>query len=160
MRQKRTSRIITIGGMAAITLLVAVMAFLALENSNADSFARAYGALVTDSRSLTEQYQTEVGKWSDKQYDNATMASITDDYLPRFQQLIDRANGLQPTEKYKDAQDFLVRSLEYERQSYEHFRNYLITGDPAEDEMSTDLLSQSLDYEDRSFAAFMDANSA
>ena len=160
MRQKRSSRIITIGGMAAITLLVAVMAFLALENSNADSFARAYGTLVTDSRSLTEQYQTEVGKWSDKQYDNATMASITDDYLPRFQQLIDRANGLQPTEKYKNTQDFLVRSLEYERQSYEHFRNFLITGDPAEDEKSTELLSQSLDYEDRSFAAFTEANSA
>jgi hypothetical protein len=157
---RKSSRIITGGGIALITVLVAVMAFLALESSNADSFARTYGALVTDSRSLTEQYQNEVGKWTDDEYDNSTMASITDDYLPRFQQLIDRANALQPTEKYKTTQEYLVKSLDYERQSYEHFRNYLITGDPAEDEMSTELLSESLDYEDRSFAAFTEANTA
>ena len=137
-----------------------------LENNNSSTvtsssrakeqdFVAAYVKLVNDSRSLTQQYQTEVGKWQNKDYSNNTMASITDDYLPKFQQLVDRArNDLQPTEKYKSAQDYMVQSLDSERQSYEHFRNYLLTGNPAENETSTQFFTEAFLYEEKSFEAF------
>jgi membrane protein involved in colicin uptake len=153
-KKHQAGRIVTIGGIAAIGAIVAFMVFLQIENAKAQGFANAYGAIVTDSRSVTQQYQGEIGKWQKKECTNTTMASKTDEYLPKFQQLVDRANGLQPTEKYKNAQDFLVKSLESERQSYEHFRNYLITGNPAENETSTQLFTQAFQYEEQSFAAF------
>ena len=154
-KKLRKGKIVTIGGIAAIGAIVAFTVFLQTENAKAQNFAAAYGKIVTDSRSLTQQYQDEVGKWQKKEYRNSTMASKTDEYLPKFQQLVDRAkNELQPTEKYKNAQDFLVKSLDSERQSYEHFRNYLITGNPAENETSTQLFTQSFQDEERSFAAF------
>jgi hypothetical protein len=154
MGRKRTSRIITVAGIAVIGALVAFMVFLQVENAKAQDFANAYGAVVADSRSLTQAYQAEVKKWNETQYDNAKMASVTDEYLPKFQQLVDRAEGLQPVDKFKDAQDLLVKSLDSERQSYVHFRNYLISGDAQEDKKSNELLSQSLQYEAESFAAF------
>ena len=157
IRKHQARRIITIGGIAAIGAIVAFMVFLQIENAKAQGFANAYGAIVTDSRSVTQQYQNEIGKWQKKEYTNTTMASKTDEYLPKFQQLVDRANRLQPTEKYKNAQDSLVKSLESERQSYEHFRNYLVTGNPAENETSTQLFTQAFQYEEQSFAAFKGA---
>ena len=151
-------KIVTIGGIAAIGGIVAFMVFLQIQNAKAQDFVTAYGKIVTDSRSLTQQYQGEVGKWQKKEYSNSTMASKTDEYLPKFQQLVDRAkNGLQSTDKYKDAQDFLIKSLDSERQSYEHFRNYLLTGNPAENETSTQLFTQAFQDEERSFAAFQAA---
>jgi hypothetical protein len=64
-------------------------------------FHVAYETLINDSRSLTQSYQSEIGKWQSKQYDNKTMILITDKYLPGFQKLVNRAQALQPaTAKY------------------------------------------------------------
>ncbi|HEY6884148.1 MAG TPA: hypothetical protein VI278_08945 [Nitrososphaeraceae archaeon] len=136
-------------------------------NNNADSslggnnsnitqpFQISYEMLINDSHLLTQTYQKEIGKWQSKQYDNKTMISITDNYLPRFQKLVNRAGSLQPTTaKYLQAKDLYVKSLQSEIRSYIHFRNFLVTGNRTEDDTSTQLLSSALNYEIKSFAAF------
>ena len=125
-------------------------------NSNiTQPFQLSYEMLINDSHLLTQSYQKEIGKWQSKQYDNKTMISITDNYLPRFQKLVNRAGSLQPTTaKYLQAKDLYVKSLQSEVQSYIHFRNLLVTGNRTEDDTSTQLLSNALNYEIKSFAAF------
>ena len=44
-------------------------------------------------------------------------------------------------------------------ESYRHFRNFLAAGNPAEDRISTQLLSNALIYEINSFAAFNNVTS-
>jgi hypothetical protein len=118
-------------------------------------FHISYEVLIKDSRSLTQSYQSEIGKWQSKQYDNKTMILITDKYLPEFQKLVDRAQGLQPaTAKYLQAKDLYMKSLQSEIASYMHFRNFLVTGNRIEDDTSTQLLSNALKFEVESFAAF------
>jgi hypothetical protein len=93
-----------------------------------------------------------------KRYSNSTMISITDSYLPKFQKLIDKAKALQPgTENYAQARDLYIKSLQSEMESYRHFRNFLATNNPAEDRISTELLSSAWVYESNSFAAFNNA---
>jgi hypothetical protein len=118
-------------------------------NSNiTKSFHGAYETLINDSHSLTQSYQKEIGKWQSKQYDNNTMISITDRYLPEFQKLVDRAQALQSTTtKYLQAKDLYIKSLQSEIGSYMHFRNFLATGNRTEDNVSTQLLSNALKYE-------------
>ena len=83
------------------------------------------------------------------------MISVTDNYLPKFQKLVSRAKDLQPTTaKYLQAKDLYTKSLQSEMESYKHFRNYLVTGNKIEDDISTQLLSNALKYEIKSFAAF------
>jgi hypothetical protein len=82
------------------------------------------------------------------------MISITDQYLPKFQLLIDRAKQLQSTGKYSKSRDLSVQSFQSELESYRHFRTFLVTGDRAEDAKSTELLSDALRYETYAFAAF------
>jgi hypothetical protein len=119
------------------------------------TFHKSYELLINDSHSLTQNYQKEIGKWQSKQYDNKTMVLVTDNYLPRFQKLVNRAQALQPsTEKYLQAKDLYMKSLLSEIQSYKHFRTFLITGNRTEDNISTQFLSNALKYEIKSFAAF------
>ena len=118
-------------------------------------FHLAYETLINDSRSLTQGYQSEIGKWQSKHYDNKTMILITDKYLPEFQKLVNRAQALQPTTtKYLQAKSFYIKSLQSEIGSYVHFRNFLLTGNKTEDDISTQLLSNALKFEVESFAAF------
>lgn len=158
MKRKQKERILTFGGLGVIGLVISVIVSLQLEDAKAQAFAESYGRLVTDSRALTQTYQSEIGKWKAKQYNNNTMISLTDQYLPKFQSLVDRAKELQPTEKYIKTRDFSIQSFQSEMESYRHFRNFLSTGDKSEDSKSTQLLSDALRYETYAFAAFNSAH--
>ena len=144
MGRKRTSRIVTIGGIAAITALVGFMIALQVEASRNNKFKDVYEQIVIDVNSLTQQYQVAEGKWLTKEYDNGTMIAAIDQYAPRYQALIDRAEALDAPERYRTAQGYIVSAIVSEKQSNEHFRNYLVTGDETEYEKSSDLLSKSL----------------
>lgn len=146
MGKKRASRIVTFGGIGVIAAVVGFMIFLQVENSRNSEFKKSIDAIATETISLTREYQIEEGKWTDKQYDNATMIMKIDAYSPRYQDLIDRANALETPAKYAVAKDYLIKSIESEKQSNEHFRNHLQTGDPKEYERSVDLFSLSLRY--------------
>lgn len=154
MRQNQKERIYIFAGLGIIGLIIPFLLSLQSENAKEQAFAEAYGRLVADSRTLTQTYQTEIGKWKSKQYNNGTMISITDQYLPKFQLLIDRAKELQSTGKYSKSRDFSIQPFQSELESYRHFRSFLVTGDRAEDAKSTQLLSDALRYETYAFAAF------
>ena len=126
-------------------------------NSNEERyFVNSFQTIVIKSHLLTHNYQVQVAKWERRGYDNHTMASITDNYLPKYQNLIDETMSLsfQAPSKYGKAIELYLKSLESEFQSYIHFKNYLLTGNLMENETSVQLLSDALRYEAESFAAF------
>ena len=126
-------------------------------NSNEERyFVNLFQTIVIKSHLLTHNYQVQVAKWERRGYDNQTMASITDNYLPKYQNLIDETMSLsfQAPSKYGKAIELYLKSLESEFQSYIHFKNYLLTGNLMENETSVQLLSDALRYEAESFAAF------
>jgi hypothetical protein len=119
-------------------------------------FVNSFQTIVIKSHLLTHNYQVQVAKWERRGYDNQTMASITDNYLPKYQNLIKETMSLsfQAPSKYVKAIELYLKSLESELQSYIHFKNYLLTGNLMENETSVQLLSDALRYEAESFAAF------
>ncbi|MEP0826646.1 MAG: hypothetical protein HRF40_14310 [Nitrososphaera sp.] len=156
-KKKRSSRVVTIGGIAAITALVGFMILLQVDAARNNDYKRAFEQVIIDVNSLTREYQNEEGKWRAREYDNATMISIIDQYLPQYQALIDRANTLDTPERYKTAQEYLVSAIESEMQSNKHFRNYLATGDQSEYEKSSAMLTKSLADSARADAAIKEA---
>ena len=81
------------------------------------------------------------------QYDNSTLISITDSFVPKFENLVNSAQNMTFPKDYKNIHDALVNSLKSETDSYKHFRNYLVSGNKTEDEISTDFLTKALQYE-------------
>ena len=119
------------------------MVFLQVEASRNNDFKRAFERIVIDTNALTQQYTAEEDKWLSR--DNNTMIQVIDQYLPRYDDLIERAKVLNTPEKYKSAQEYLISAIDLERQSYQHFRNYLATGDESEYGISSDMISRSLE---------------
>lgn len=134
---------ITFGGIAIVGVLLAFMVFLQVEASRNNEFKRAFESIVIDTNALTQEYTIQEDQWLSR--DNNTMIQVIDQYLPKYDKLVERAKALDTPEKYKSAQEYLVRAIDLERQSYEHFRNYLVTGDESEYRMSSDMISSSLE---------------
>jgi hypothetical protein len=153
--KKQTRRVVTFGGLAVIGAIIAFMVFLQIEASRNNDFKRAFEQIILDTNDLTQQYTAEEQRWLSQ--DNNTLIQVIDQYLPRYDQLIERANALNTPERYESAKNYLVSAIELERQSYEHFRNYLLTGDPSDYQESSNLISQSLEQSVNADAAIKEA---
>ena len=129
--------IVILAAIVSIGLLVFVNPF----KSNTQIFTESLRVLVSKSGDLTRNYQEEVGKWNMKKLDNLTMVTIIDRYLSQFEELENEAKALNVPNEYENIKDSFVSSVESEASSYEHFKNYLISGDKTEDQLSNDKLS-------------------
>ncbi len=141
--RKQTGRLVIFGGIAVIGALIAFMVFLQVEASRNNDFKREFERIVIETNALTQQYTAEEDVWLSK--DNNTMIQVIDQYLPMYDELIERAEALNTPDKYKSARDYLVSAIELERQSNQHFRNYLATSDQSEYEKSSEMISKSLE---------------
>lgn len=129
--------IVILAAIVSIGLLVFANPF----KSNTQIFTESLRVLVLKSGDLTRNYQEEVGNWNMKKLDNLTMVTITDRYLSQFEELENEAKALNVPNEYENIRDSFVSSVESEASSYEHFKNYLISGDKTEDQLSNDKLS-------------------
>ncbi len=118
-----------------------------ISKTSLQEFRSSLSGIVNQSLILTKSYQDEIGKWRSNQYDNSTLISITDSFVPKFVNLVNGAQNMTFPKDYKNIHDALVNSLKSETDSYKHFRNYLVSGNKTEDEISTDLLTNALQYE-------------
>ena len=129
--------IVILAAIVSIGLLVFANPF----KSNTQIFTESLRVLVSKSGDLTRNYQEEVGKWNMKKLDNFTMVTITDKYLSQFEELENEAKALNVPNEYENIRDSFISSVESEASSYEHFKNYLISGNKTEDQLSSDKLS-------------------
>ncbi len=115
--------------------------------SSIQVFTDSLRVLVSKSNELTSKYQQELGKWTTKENDNLTMITITESYLSLFEELENEAKDLVVPNGQENIKDSFIKSVNSEAASYEHFKNYLITGNRTEDELSIDELSLAFQYE-------------
>ena len=118
-----------------------------LSKSGLEYFHSTLSHIVNESQYLTKSYQDEIRKWTSGEYNNYTLILITDSFLPKFENLIINAKNMIYPQEYKSVHEALVNSLESETESYRHFKNYLVSGNKTEDDISTDLLSLAFQYE-------------
>jgi hypothetical protein len=154
-KRKQTSKLITFGGIGVIGALIALMIFLQVEASRNNDFRRAFEAIVIDTNELTSEYIAEEEMWLSR--DNNTLIQVIDQYMPRYEQLLDRARSMDTPDRYELVHEHLVNAIELEKQSYEHFRNYLVTEDVSEYERSSEMLSRSLAESANADAAIKEA---
>jgi hypothetical protein len=128
--------------------------------SSEQTFASSFQGIVDETGLLAQEYDAQVQKWQRGELSNETMASITDTYLPKYQALINRTNDLQTPAGYENVTGLYAKSLESELKSNIQFRDYLLTGNKTESEVSMQSLSDAFRYEMESFKAFNSASNA
>jgi hypothetical protein len=123
-------------------------------NTTLKVFTDSLRGLVSKSTELTGKYQLELGKWATKENDNLTMISITDNYLPQFEDLENEASNLAVPIGQENIKDSFIKSISSEASSYLHFKKYLITGNITENEISNNEFSLAFQYE-QVYATFL-----
>jgi hypothetical protein len=126
--------------------------------NDAQSFATSFQGIVDETGLLAHDYDAQVQKWQRGELSNETMASITDTYLPKYQELLNRINDFQTPTGYENVTNLYAKSIESELESNTHFRNYLLTGNTTENQASQQSLSDAFRYEIESFNAFKSAS--
>lgn len=112
-------------------------------------FIDSLWGLVSKSTELTTKYQLET-----KDNDNSTMISITDRYLSKFKELENEASNLAVPTGQENIKESFIKSISSEAASYEHFKNYLTTGNRTENDLSNDELSRAFQFE-QVYATFL-----
>ena len=115
------------------------------------SFVGSFENLVKEVNNLSRSYYNQTGNSGNGQVDNETIITITDNYKPKYESLINKAKALQPPEQFQNGTDLYIKSVESELQSNNHFRNYLATNNATESKLSSKLLSDSFNYEIEAF---------
>lgn len=123
-------------------------------NTTLKVFIDSLRGLVSKSTELTAKYQLELGKWTTKENDNSTMISITDGYLPQFKELENEASNLAVPTGQENIKESFIKSISSETASYEHFKNYLTSGNRTENDLSNDKFSLAFQYE-QVYATFL-----
>ena len=98
---------------------------IATSQSDLEYFRSALSHIVNESQQLTKSYQDEIRKWTSGQYDNYTLISVTDSFLPKFDTLISNAKNMSYPNEYKYVHEALVNSLSSEIESYRHYKTIL-----------------------------------
>lgn len=150
MKFSKYSSILIVSFIAILMVIsysLRVQAGIITPEPSLQDFRLSLSNIVNQSNALTAAYQDEIGKWESHQYDNATLASVTDSYLPKFESLVNKAQNLTYPADYKNVHDALVNSLRSETDSNKYFRDYLLSGNETENEISIDLFSKAYQYE-------------
>jgi hypothetical protein len=134
----------------SISIVIAVLLFTTnfqRFQTSKDSYPEYLKTVTDKSVKLTRTYQDEIALWQRGNYTNATMAKITETYLPQFMKQLEDFNDTTASKKYGEVKDNFVKSFSNEIKSYELFRDYLITNNSTANELSNDYLSEALNYE-------------
>jgi len=129
----------------AITLVFSLNYRLKQEASN--NYSNYLISITDKSLNLTRSYQSEIALWNDHKYSNATMAKITENYLPKFIAQLDQFNKTSAPSKYSKVKDNYVKSFDSEIKSYRFFDVFLKTNNSTANKMSNDYLSSALTFE-------------
>lgn len=153
MRKNQKQAILTGSVIAAVAAFAVLLVYPQIAIANDIAFKQSWNVIKFEVNELTQEYQTHEGRWKAGEYTNEEMAGIVDSYRPRYQSLVEIAKAIETPDKYKEPRDLLVNSIDAERTSNDHFKNYLLTGDESELRKSEELLSLSLRYESEASAA-------
>src|SRR5689334_224218 len=140
----------------AIILLISLN--YRLEQAASNNYSNYLQFITDKSLNLTRSYQSEIALWNDHKYSNATMAKITENYLPKFIAQLDQFNKTSAPSKYSKVKDNYVKSFDSEIKSYRLFDIFLKTNNSTANKLSIDYLSLSLTFESNARNDFTEAN--
>ncbi|MEM2923415.1 MAG: hypothetical protein QW560_03260 [Candidatus Nitrosocaldus sp.] len=147
--------------MAAVIILVGVVVAIVVaslmiyaERNKQENYVIAIQRLNAEAKQITEHYNNEYARWEKGLIDDASMVEIIDSVLMNQQKIIDTMKNLNTPDIYKEAHEYNVKSLEYEYQSNEHFKRYLVSKNEEELKKSEELFQLSFEYEMKALSLY------
>ncbi|RMF31248.1 MAG: hypothetical protein D6752_02550 [Candidatus Nitrosothermus koennekii] len=142
---------------AIIATVLLVNLVLSMQRGNEQEYMKEVEDVWQQASMLTKEYDSWFTKWKNGELTDAEMIDITKKNIDDMNLLIDRLNNTEPPERLKDAHEFSILSLKYERDSNEEIIKYIETKDEQHLEKSQDLFQNAFEYEGKAFTEFSKA---
>lgn len=105
------------------------------------------------------EFNKALSEWQEGNFDNKTLIQKTNDYIITLQDIGMKLENYSSTKEYIPIFQSYLRSINSEIDAQKHFVKYLETGNSTENEISIDLYSKALNYEQQTNAEFSRLNS-
>lgn len=106
------------------------------------------------SANLTNEYQNKIGEFQQGRITNTAMANWTSFYLKKFTNQLKEFDQTEAPKELESTKSKMSNSFMNQIKSYELFRDYLLTGNETNNQISTEFLSKSLKDESDAFRSF------
>ena len=158
MKKRKQNKIMIIIAVLVIVIILVFSLNYRLEQVASNNYSNYLKSITDKSLNLTRSYQSEIALWNDHKYSNATMAKITENYIPKFIAQLDQFNKTSAPAKYSKVKENYVKSFDSEIKSYRLFDNFLKTNNSTANNLSNDYLSSALTFETIARNAYTAAN--
>lgn len=139
---------------AIVATVMLVNLIMSMQHGNEQDYVNEVEDIWQQASILTKDYDSWLTKWKNGELDDAEMIDITNKNVNDMQLLIDRLENIEPPERLKDAHQFSISSLQYEKESNEHIIKYIETKDEQYLEKSQELFQNAFEYESKAFTEF------
>jgi hypothetical protein len=158
-RDPKSQRILVVTVFVGIVATVLGVSFMLMtQATNRENYVITIQNVSDEARVLTRTYEDSIAKWENGLTSKEQILQITDSHLENLNRLLTKLKSLEPPEKFLDAHELSILSLDHELQSDQHMRSYIETGKEEEREMSATLLQKAFDYEAEAFEEFSRAS--
>ena len=154
MNKSNRSKTIFLISLSSVALILLFYVNVASVQTTQNDYANYFATFTQGSANLTRAFQDEIALWQLGTVSNETMAELTNTYLVNFTKQMNEFNQTESPPVFESAKNSLVNSFNNEINSYQYFKDYLLTGNESLNEISTNFLSESLKDEAMSFKSF------
>ena len=158
MKKSKQIKLMIVIAVFVIAIILVFELNYRLEQAASNNYSSYLESITNKSLNLTRSYQNEIALWNDHKYSNATMAKITENYIPKFVAQLDQFNKTSAPAKYSKVKENYVKSFDSEIKSYRLFDIFLKTNNSIANNLSIDYLSLSLTFETIARNAFDEVN--
>ncbi len=158
MKKSKQIKLMIVIAVFVIAIILVFELNYRLEQAASNNYSSYLESITNKSLNLTRSYQNEIALWNDHKYSNATMAKITENYIPKFIAQLDQFNKTSAPAKYSKVKENYVKSFDSEIKSYRLFDIFLKTNNSTANNLSNDYLSSALTFETIARNAYTAAN--
>ncbi len=139
---------------AIVATVMLVNLLLSLQRGNEREYINNIEEAFQQSIAITRDYDKWFTKWKNGTLTDPEIIDITKKNISEIDELIDRLEGITPPERLKNAHQFTILSLRYEKESSENILKYIESKDKEYLTKSDELFQRAFEYEGRAFAEF------
>ncbi len=139
---------------AIIATVLLVNLIMSMQQGNDQDYINEVEDVWQQASILTKDYDSWLTKWKNGELNDAEMIDITNKNVDDMQLLINRLESIEPPERLKNAHQFSILSLQYEKESNEQLIRYIETEDEQYLEKSQELFQNAFEYEGKAFTEF------
>ncbi len=139
---------------AIIATVVLVNLLLSMQRGNEQEYINNIEEILQQSRIITQEYSKWFSLWENGTLTDTEIIDITNKNINDINGLINRLESITPPTKLKNAHEFVILSLRYEKESSENILKYIESRDKQYLDKSDKLFQTSFEYEGKAFTEF------